>query len=107
MKDGRVLYCWIYFNPTVDTFGKQFHKSFTGYKAEPIKFIEYPIAPDPIVEEKSIFDDDDDDFNIYDEGPVCINCFGDLEYDFFNNYFCKCCGEWFPENDVLKFGQIK
>jgi tRNA(Ile2) C34 agmatinyltransferase TiaS len=37
------------------------------------------------------------------EKPVCVECFHDLEHDGFANYHCSGCGEWFSENEVLRF----
>ena len=50
---------------------------------------------------------DDREFSIEEECPVCINCFHDLEHDYYNNYYCKSCGEWFSENEIIKFGNVK
>jgi hypothetical protein len=49
------------------------------------------------------FDDDNDFPSIVDEKPMCINCFHDLESDYFSNYYCKTCDNWFGEGEVLKY----
>jgi hypothetical protein len=48
--------------------------------------------------------EEENEFTIAEECPVCINCFNDLEHDFYGNYYCKACGEWFAENEIIKFG---
>jgi predicted amidophosphoribosyltransferase len=50
-------------------------------------------------------DDECDDcgFDVKNEKPVCVECFNDLEHDGFSNFHCMGCGEWFTENEVLRF----
>ena len=100
LADGKELSCWIYFNPHESSTGKQMHKSFDSeaYKPKQKTFFE----PTPTIDLPEL--PDDREFSIEQEGPVCINCFHDLEYDFFSNYYCKSCGDWFREDEVIKFG---
>jgi len=103
LADGRELTCWIYFNPHESSAGKQMHKSFDSeaYKPKQKTFFE----PTPTIDLPELPElPDDREFSIEQEGPVCINCFHDLEYDFFSNYYCKSCGDWFREDEVIKFG---
>lgn len=95
MNKGKALNCWVYFNRRETGHGQEFHKSYasqipTTFKPQALPF--------PEEQEKS-------EFYVDDESPVCINCYNDLEYDFFSNYYCKSCGEWFKENEVVKFRQ--
>jgi gamma-glutamylaminecyclotransferase len=84
LSGGRVVQAWIYFN--LNAKGEVYHKSYE----KAIPFINQY--------------DDADEFTIADEGPVCVNCFHDLEHDHFNNYYCKSCNEWFSEKEIIKFG---
>lgn len=102
MSDGKVLMCWIYFNPTVNVEKNEtFVKSYEGYSS---------YKPAPLWEPKDVetLEDEVEDveFTVEDECPVCINCYHDLEHDNFSNYYCKSCGEWFSESEVIKFGQV-
>lgn len=104
LKDGRVLSCWIYFNLTANHVGKKLHKSYEGYKKEVVPTL---WEPERTIDEPYVYPYDDREFSIEEECPVCINCFHDLEHDYYNNYYCKSCGEWFSENEIIKFGNVK
>jgi hypothetical protein len=43
------------------------------------------------------------DFNITEENAMCVDCYSDLEFDGFANYYCKSCGIWLREEEVVKF----
>jgi hypothetical protein len=45
--------------------------------------------------------EDEDEFNVTNEIPMCINCFHDLEDDFFGNHYCKSCDEWFSSSEII------
>lgn len=112
LKDGKVLTCWVYFNPTKTSKGRKMHKSYTGqsYRQEPAKSWQPAFTfwepqrtiDEPIIDESQL--PEDQEFAVAEECPVCINCFNDLEHDFYGNYYCKACGEWFSENEIIKFG---
>jgi len=114
MRDGRVLTCWIYFNILEDEKGHQFHKSYE----QTFSFIEksktkkwWEEDEDDVLEAERIIGKqlyieeftDDDEFDIENEKPVCINCYHDLEHDGFSNYHCSGCNDWFSENELIKF----
>jgi gamma-glutamylcyclotransferase (GGCT)/AIG2-like uncharacterized protein YtfP len=100
MSKGKEVMAWVYFNPTESSKGHKLHKSYTPiipvYRPSVLPFWEPEQTIDDIPEDK--------EFVVDEECPVCINCFHDLEHDFYGNYFCKACGEWFSENEVIKFG---
>jgi len=91
---GKTLSCWLYFNLMQKSQGEVLHETYPmpTYKREPFpKFDLFDDGPDQ----------DDSDFILDEEGPICINCFHDLEHDGFSNYHCKGCDEWFKENEVM------
>jgi len=96
MSKGTEVVAWLYFNPHEKSAGHKLHKSYELSSYAPRKQYTFFDEPQPIVEDK--------EFSIEEEGPVCINCFHDLEYDFYGNYYCKACGEWFTEGEVIQFG---
>jgi gamma-glutamylaminecyclotransferase len=133
MVKGKVLMCWVYFNIRERADNEVWHKTYKQepYKAkwyeaedrkesakvEPKKW-EYTVKDyvdstkvEPMFNVKDIeynlslldFDDDNDFPSITDEKPMCINCFHDLESDYFSNYYCKTCDSWFGEGEVLKY----
>lgn len=115
MKDGRVLTCWIYFNLAESSKGMQLHKTYTQtplYIRESYSKKWWEEDEEEVVKAESIigkqiyldeFLDDDDEFDVENEKPICINCFHDLEHDGFSNYHCSGCNDWFAEHDVIKY----
>jgi gamma-glutamylaminecyclotransferase len=101
---GNEVMAWLYFNPHEKSTGHQLHKSYEGqvYSSRP----KYQPSVLPFWEPEQTIDDipEDKEFIVDEECPVCINCFHDLEHDFYGNFYCKECGEWFSENEVIKFG---
>jgi gamma-glutamylcyclotransferase (GGCT)/AIG2-like uncharacterized protein YtfP len=116
MKDGRVLTCWIYFNLAEKYRGQEVHESYSQTfsfikEAETKKWWEED--QEEVLEAERIigrqlyldeFIDDDNDFDVKNEKPVCINCFHDLVHDGFCNYHCSGCNDWFAEHEVLSYG---
>lgn len=45
----------------------------------------------------------DDEISIEDEKPMCPDCFNDVEFDGFNNFYCRSCGSWFRIDEVKRF----
>jgi len=115
MKDGSVLTCWVYFNIAEKYNGQEVHKSYTQTfsfvkQAETKKWWEED--KDEVLEAERMigkqlyldeFIDDDDEFNVKNEKPICVNCFHDLEFDGFSNYHCSGCNDWFSENEILSY----
>jgi gamma-glutamylaminecyclotransferase len=110
---GKILKCWIYFNIREQAVGELHHKTYTQ---EPYKINWYKEKDEAetvrsygrfserdlnLLEIKE--DEDEFDFDIENEQPICVNCFHDLEHDEFANYHCSGCDEWFTENEVLRF----
>lgn len=93
LNTGTVVKAWIYFNKRERSAGHELHKTFTHAA--------YKRSYEPIVHISDMFDDAE--FVIDDESPVCVNCYHDLEHDYFGNYYCQSCGDWFSENEIVKF----
>lgn len=93
-KKGTKLSCWVYFNLAQSSKGQMLHHTY-----EPVTYKQVVQEFGPSQEY------DDSDFNVEDEMPVCINCFHDLEYDAFSNYYCKACGEWFKESEIITYSK--
>lgn len=133
MANGNVLVCWLYFNPKMISANATFHKAYKqdfrtytdrimGYAP---KYSPTPQARPEITYKPSRFQDADvryeldfmsglseqdfitgttpTDFNITEENAMCVDCYSDLEFDGFANYYCKSCGIWFREEEVVKF----
>jgi gamma-glutamylaminecyclotransferase len=118
LVNGKVLMCWVYFNIREKSDNEMWHKTYKQEPRIPAKWYRdeddkesAKVEPTFNVKEMSKklslleFDDCDEcDFPcIEDEKPMCINCFHDVEYDFFGNYYCKSCDGWFSESEVLKY----
>ena len=111
MVKGKMLNCWIYFNIRESSAGEMFHTTYVqeasrmwySEKAEAKEpkypFNKYQLSLLDFIEDEC----DDCDFDVMNEKPVCVECFSDLEHDGFSNYHCSGCGEWFTENEVLRF----
>lgn len=93
---GKTLSCWLYFNLKQSSQGEVLHETY------PLPTYRKETCP-----RYDLFDDepeqDDSDFILENEGPICINCFHDLEHDGFSNYHCTGCDEWFKENEIMVF----
>ncbi len=108
---GKELLCWIYFNIRETEVGQMFHEKYVqeprkawyyeeeDYKETKQAFNKYQLNLIDFIED----DCDDCEFDILNEKPVCVECFHDLEHDGYMNYHCSGCGEWFSENEVLRF----
>lgn len=80
----QTLSCWIYFMEGMDV-GREdtIHKSYKqSFKHEVITADEA------------------------DEDLFCINCLNEVEHDELDVYFCKSCGSWFTENELLEFNGV-
>lgn len=115
----KEMLCWIYFNIRESEQGEVFHDKYTqvvkkpwweqeyfGTHSKPKK-IETHYKPKKY-ETKNLTQAIDEmyeesEFDIYNEKPVCVNCFHDLDHDGFSNYHCSGCDDWFTENEVLRF----
>ena len=110
LTTGAVVSAWIYFNLSQSEQGHVYHKSYTHHakprKAPITSWMDYHNSwmPQPVSDcLMNKYDDAEDEFNVQEESPVCVNCFHDLEHDFYNNYYCKSCNEWFSEREIIKF----
>jgi gamma-glutamylaminecyclotransferase len=84
---SRVITCWIYFNGTDVPVGSKMHQSYNpNLLLSPT--ISKVSSKTPIIEEPS---------------AICIECYNDLKYDGFNNYYCKSCLGWFSPSEVINF----
>lgn len=130
--NGKKVLAWIYFNIREKSAGREFHKSYkqeTKYTKQDYYYdwmgfnstsknstdsceVSKPdVKPEPAKDtrqtsfyfEDEIFHEEaDKEFDVKNEKPMCINCFHDLEWDGFANYFCNGCNDWFNEKEVKK-----
>ena len=119
MIDGKVLFCWVYFNIRETADGNEFHKTYTQqvrriswYKEEDERESDEADKKYGLNLAKAVdydffgFDDEeeeDNEFDIANEKPICVDCFHDLEHDGFSNYHCSGCNGWFTETEILRF----
>lgn len=109
---GKTMSCWIYFNPKPLTGGEEMHKTYTQeWRKEvyrPTKQYEYPYQIKPTIETKQLaindMLEDDSDFDVQNDKPICIDCFHDLDHDGHSNYHCSGCDGWFTESEIITFG---
>lgn len=100
-SQGRTYTAWTYFNPQEIGAGTELHKSFKH---------RIPQAPSLFESDVDLNEThttieygwDDNDFPTS-ETPTCIDCYGDVDFDGFSNYYCSSCGGWFKEDEVLKY----
>jgi len=121
---GSIVYCWVYFNIKERvTNDSVLHKKYTQvYKASKdwweyeIPAYKKPAYKKPEADSfirSTYFEDsyianeldkypreEEDEFNVAAEKPICIDCYNDLEHDAFANYHCSGCGAWFTESEV-------
>lgn len=119
---GKRVPCWIYFNPKRVSEDTILHKSYkqeskhSGYGKSyydydlfesdmPVGFVydKKSTESKPIQRQLFLdnFLDEEDEFDVLKETPICIDCFSDLEFDGFNNYHCKGCDGWFGKDEIL------
>jgi hypothetical protein len=111
MVKGKELKCWIYFNIKETSRGEMFHTTYVQetkkawFDKQEDKWDSKQIINKYQLSLLDFIDDDCEDcgFDVKNEKPVCVECFNDLEHDGFMNYHCSGCGEWFTENEVLRF----
>jgi len=100
---GKTITAWVYFNPSAE--GKWDGRNHVeSYERNS----NYPFEVEPEVEE--IYEPDCSQIEMFDEAefptnesPICIDCYHDLEHDGFANFHCNGCGQWFTEDEVLRF----
>lgn len=106
---GKKVLCWIYFNLRETDIGQVHHKTYTQAPrvwgnalqqnwAYPTKTLFSRTDIDDFMD----IPDEDDEFDIENETPMCMACYNDLEFDSFNLYHCQQCNTWHRETDVLK-----
>lgn len=120
--NGKTHKCWVYFNlAETNLKGEKFYQSYKkqfsfSQSWKPSKTYTYKDkTPTELrlfdyIDDTPIVDDvehntyhigwDDNDFPTK-ETPYCVECYNDLDYDQFANYYCSACGNWFTETDVL------
>jgi gamma-glutamylcyclotransferase (GGCT)/AIG2-like uncharacterized protein YtfP len=115
----KEMLCWIYFNIKESEQGEVFHDKYTQVVKKPWweqQYLDSYTKPKKIethykpkrYEPKNLTQAieemyEESEFDIYNEKPVCVNCFHDLDHDGFSNYHCSSCDDWFSENEVLRF----
>jgi len=101
--NGKILKCWVYFNPQQINKNTQLHKSYIQNIRYNTLFNETEEHSMVDMEERHDtyeFGWDDNDFPT-DETPYCVDCFNDLTYDGYADYYCSSCGGWFSKEEVL------
>ena len=108
-KSGSELMCWVYFNPKdikpTDVLHETYEPQQAKYGYNKYGFSNFEQASwKTMPYEYDEFEDAiEEDFNIENEIPLCIDCYNDLEHDGFSNYHCQSCGAWFKESEVAVF----
>lgn len=123
MSSGNVLVCWLYFNPKFvdnkDTFHKSYKHDLRTYSERIMGFTpKYKPTPQArpelsrfkeidfmsgLSEQDFIAGTMPNEFDITEETAMCVDCYSDLEFDGFANYYCKSCGIWFRDEEVVRF----
>jgi len=105
LNNGKVVTCWIYFNRVKEAGNNPIQESYEQSSRYEHTLFDRGIKDEVEVEPiHQTFDIgwDDNDFPTSDT-PTCIDCYGDVEFDGFSNYYCSSCGGWFKEDEVLKY----
>lgn len=100
-SQGRTYTAWTYFNPQEITPRTELHKSFKHHVPQAPSLFESDVDLNE-THTTIEYGWDDNDFPTS-ETPTCIDCYGDVEFDGFSNYYCSSCGGWFKEDEVLKY----
>lgn len=100
-SQGRTYTAWTYFNPQEITPSTELHKSFKHHVPQAPSLFESDVDLNE-THTTIEYGWDDNDFPTS-ETPTCIDCYGDVEFDGFSNYYCSSCGGWFKEDEVLKY----
>ena len=96
--NGKIVWCWIYFNLQASSHGKKLHQTYEQSYAKSMMFSSQKIV------ETTVYEDEDDTQTMMDsDHPICIDCFHDLEHDGFSNYYCSGCNGWFTEAEVEEY----
>lgn len=102
--NGKLVKCWVYFNPQSITSNTKLHKTYTQSTSFKTLFTETEQGGDVVdlneTQDTYEFGWDDNDFPT-DETPYCVECYNDVEHDGFANYYCSACGGWFTEQEIL------
>jgi gamma-glutamylcyclotransferase (GGCT)/AIG2-like uncharacterized protein YtfP len=100
-SQGRTYTAWTYFNPQEITPSTELHKSFKHHVPQAPSLFESDVDLNE-THTTIEYGWDDNDFPTS-ETPTCIDCYGDVDFDGFSNYYCSSCGGWFKEDEVLKY----
>ena len=109
MSNGRLLKCWVYFNPKEVKLTDKLHSTYVqnrikhrGYK-QWFKTEKEEEQVDDIIDTRDCNQIDlfDNEFDI-EAVPTCVECYNDLEFDTFSNYYCSGCGAWYTETEARR-----
>jgi gamma-glutamylaminecyclotransferase len=81
---AQTLSCWIYFMEGMDV-GRE-DKIYKSYKQS---------------YKHEVITADEAEVDLF-----CVNCLNEVEHDELDVYFCKSCGSWFTENELLEFNGV-
>lgn len=98
LSNGKVYNCWIYFCPKTIKSNTILQESYEQSSRHRIK----EDVTEDVSHQAIDIGWDDNDFPT-EATQTCVDCYGDVEYDGFSNYYCSSCGGWFKEDEVLKF----
>jgi gamma-glutamylcyclotransferase (GGCT)/AIG2-like uncharacterized protein YtfP len=129
---GVVLKCWIYFNIRERVHpSDKLHKSYkqsasrrsyfedidwSGWdktavskkettdacECELPKSSYLPTKRSYYFEDRLFTQEEEKEFDVANEKPICPKCYHDLEHDAYGNYHCMGCDGWFSENELNK-----
>lgn len=89
MGSGRVISCWVYFNPKELSPRDVFYKSY-----EPKQYKRNRSTGYRQYSQVSLFNES------IDRTPYCIDCYSNLKSDGYDAWHCDRCGEWYTSDDV-------
>ncbi len=105
LNSGKTVNCWVYFNLKELPLGEQMHQRYTQQVYKPST---YTFRDQVECTQQMIWDDAfkvEDDFDVLNESPMCVNCYSDLvvdEHEISNSsYHCPQCNESFTEQEVV------
>lgn len=143
LESGKVIKCWIYFNPKQVDKNTKLHKTYTqqnygygyghhstnwwsGYSKRKSTFGKIKKSKPKKEFTPTLFDWSNNSFDwgtvkpiedlsvdscrdneivreedVVNTNPYCVDCYSELQFDEWENYYCNSCGGWFTKSEVL------